>query len=64
MKPNCTKNLTGLLAVGALLLLSGCETETETRTVDAKGPQAINTAAINSQDWANEIGRASCRERV
>ena len=36
-----------------MLTFSGCETETETRTVDAKGPDAINTSAINSQDWAN-----------
>src|SRR5436190_12482748 len=47
-----SKIATGL-AVGTLLLLTGCETPTETRTVDAKGPQAINTSAINSQDWAN-----------
>ena len=53
MKQTASHKLTALVAVGALLLLSGCETETETRTVDAKGPQAINTAAINSQDWAN-----------
>ena len=53
MKQTASFKLTALVAVGALLLLSGCETETETRTVDAKGPQAINTAAINSQDWAN-----------
>lgn len=53
MKHSLTSKFTGLLAVGAMLALSGCETVTETRTVDAKGPQAINTAAINSQDWAN-----------
>ncbi len=47
-----SKIATGL-AVGALLLLTGCETPTETRTVDAKGPDVINTSAINSQDWAN-----------
>ncbi len=53
MKQTISSKLVGLLAVGALLTFSGCETETETRTVDAKGPQAINTSAINSQDWAN-----------
>lgn len=41
------------LSVGAALLLTGCETAPDTRTVDAKGPEALNTAAINSQDWAN-----------
>ena len=41
------------LALGALLALTGCETVQETRTVDAKGPEAVNTSAINSQDWAN-----------
>ena len=53
MKQTVSSKLLGLLAVGALLTFSGCETATETRTVDAKGPQAINTSAINSQDWAN-----------
>ncbi|MCP5529002.1 MAG: penicillin-binding protein activator LpoB [Opitutaceae bacterium] len=41
------------LSVGAALLLTGCETSPETRTVDATGPEAVNTSAINSQDWAN-----------
>ncbi|MBS0664360.1 MAG: penicillin-binding protein activator LpoB [Verrucomicrobia bacterium] len=45
--------LTSALALGALLALTGCETVQETRTVDAKGPEAVNTSAINSQDWAN-----------
>ncbi len=45
--------LLSVVAVGALLTLTGCETVPETRTVDAKGPEAVNTAAINSQDWAN-----------
>lgn len=53
MKQTASAKLLGLLAVGALLTFSGCETATETRTVDAKGPEAINTSAINSQDWAN-----------
>jgi uncharacterized protein (TIGR02722 family) len=42
-----------LAAAGALFALTGCETPTETRTVDAKGPDTINTSSINSQDWAN-----------
>jgi len=41
------------LSVGVALFLTGCETPTETRTVDSKGPEALNTSAINSQDWAN-----------
>lgn len=53
MKHHTSPKLTGLLALGAMLMLAGCETETDTRTVDATGPQAINTSAINSQDWAN-----------
>lgn len=53
MNQTISSKIIGLLAVGALLTFSGCETATETRTVDAKGPQAINTSAINSQDWAN-----------
>lgn len=53
MKQTISARLTGLLALGAVLTFTGCETATETRTVDAKGPQAINTSAINSQDWAN-----------
>ncbi len=40
------------LAVAALFL-AGCETTPDTRTIDAKGPEALNTASINSQDWAN-----------
>jgi uncharacterized protein (TIGR02722 family) len=53
MKSNVTSRLTGVLALGAMLALTGCETVPETRTIDAKGPEAVNTAAINSQDWAN-----------
>jgi len=45
-----------MLLAGALLpaafLITGCQTA-ETRTVDASGPQALNTGGINSQDWAN-----------
>jgi len=48
-----SKQLATVLAVGSLLMLTGCESPTETRTVDAKGPDVINTAAINTQDWAN-----------
>lgn len=53
MKIPSASQLTGVLALGALLTLTGCETVPETRTVDARGPEALNTAAINSQDWAN-----------
>ncbi|MBP6508082.1 MAG: hypothetical protein KA257_11010, partial [Opitutaceae bacterium] len=53
MKPKFSTKLLSVVAVGALLTLTGCETVPETRTVDAKGPEAVNTAAINSQDWAN-----------
>lgn len=53
MKINHTSKLISLLSVGAALLLTGCETTTETRTIDSKGPEAVNTSAINSQDWAN-----------
>ena len=53
MKSNLTSRFTGVLALGALLALTGCETVPETRTVDAKGPEAVNTSAINSQDWAS-----------
>ena len=48
-----SKQLATVLAVGSLLMLTGCESPTETRTVDAKGPDVINTSAINTQDWAN-----------
>lgn len=41
-----------MLAAGALFL-AGCETTSDTRTIDAKGPEALNTSSINSQDWAN-----------
>lgn len=53
MKLTASSKIATGLAVSALLLLTGCETPTETRTVDAKGPDVINTSAINSQDWAN-----------
>ncbi len=44
--------LAGVLAP-ATLLVTGCQTTSETRTIDATGPQALNTSNINSQDWAN-----------
>lgn len=47
-----SKLLAGLIA-GAALVFTGCTTTSETRTVDAQGPEALNTSAINSQDWAN-----------
>ncbi|WP_438481246.1 penicillin-binding protein activator LpoB [Oleiharenicola lentus] len=52
MKSSSTK-FVSVLALGAALAFTGCESTNETRTVDAKGPQAINTSAINSQDWAS-----------
>jgi penicillin-binding protein activator len=45
--------LLGAATFAAALLLSGCATVPETRNVDAKGPEALNTASLNSQDWAN-----------
>lgn len=53
IKMNASAKFLGTLAAGAALLLTGCETTPETRTVDAAGPEAVNTSAINSQDWAN-----------
>ncbi len=53
MKLTVPSKIVAGLAISASLLLTGCESPTETRTVDAKGPEAINTSAINSQDWAN-----------
>lgn len=52
MKATTTKIL-GVAGVSAALLLTGCVTTQETRTVDAKGPQSLNTSSINPQDWAN-----------
>ena len=53
MKMKIASKFIAALSVGAALLLTGCETSPETRTVDATGPEAVNTSAINSQDWAN-----------
>lgn len=53
MKLIVPSKFTALLAAGSLFVLTGCETPQETRTVDSKGPDLINTSAINTQDWAN-----------
>ncbi|QYM79501.1 penicillin-binding protein activator LpoB [Horticoccus luteus] len=37
----------------SVLFFAGCATAPETRTIDSKGPEALNTASINSQDWAS-----------
>jgi penicillin-binding protein activator len=45
-----------LLGVGALclFLLTGCvTTHSDTRVVDARSPESLNTSSINPQDWAN-----------
>ena len=44
-----TALLAGVLLPSALLI-TGCQSN-ETRTIDASGPQALNTGGINSQDW-------------
>jgi len=36
----------------AVFIFTGCSTN-QVRIVDSKGPQALNTSGINSQDWAN-----------
>jgi penicillin-binding protein activator len=53
MKSSSLKTLllTGVLASTAFVF-TGCQSA-QVRTVDSKGPQALNTAGINSQDWAN-----------
>ncbi|MBS0632738.1 MAG: penicillin-binding protein activator LpoB [Verrucomicrobia bacterium] len=48
-----SKFLAASAMLAAAFLLGGCETTSDTRTVDAKGPQTLNTSAINPQDWAN-----------
>lgn len=53
---NHTRIKTLLVAAAVLpaaFFLGGCETAPETRTVDSKGPEALNTSSINSQDWAS-----------
>lgn len=49
---NPTRYFLAVAAAAASLALTGCET-TETRTVDSKGPESLNTSSINPQDWAN-----------
>ena len=46
-----TALLVAVLAPAALVF-TGCSTN-QVRNVDSKGPQALNTSGINSQDWAN-----------
>ena len=41
------------LVSASVLLITGCTTAPETRTVDSKGPESLNTSSINPQDWAN-----------
>lgn len=44
----------GAATLAALVLgLAGCGSVPVTKTVDAKGPESINTSNINPQDWAN-----------
>jgi uncharacterized protein (TIGR02722 family) len=53
---NHTRSKSLLVATAMLPLaffLGGCETASETRTVDSKGPDSLNTSSINPQDWAN-----------
>jgi uncharacterized protein (TIGR02722 family) len=40
------------LLLSSAWFFAGCQT-TETRTIDSTGPESLNTAAINPQDWAN-----------
>ncbi len=49
---NPTRYILAVAAAATTLAFTGCET-TETRTVDAKGPESLNTSSINPQDWAN-----------
>lgn len=44
--------LCGLFSA-SVLFITGCATAPETRTVDSKGPESLNTSSINPQDWAN-----------
>jgi len=46
-----TALLAGVLAPVAFIF-TGCASD-QVRNVDSKGPQALNTTGINSQDWAN-----------
>lgn len=47
------RNLGATAAAALVLTFAGCATAPETRTVDAKGPESLNTSTINPQDWAN-----------
>jgi len=51
--PNLFRSLFTPFAAVAVLSFAGCETVPQTRTVDARGPEAVNTSAINSQDWSD-----------
>lgn len=54
MKQNTLTRLFLILPAAALLALAGgCASVPETRTVDARGPEALNTSGINSQDWVS-----------
>jgi PBP1b-binding outer membrane lipoprotein LpoB len=54
MKQNTLTRLFLILPASALLALAGgCASVPETRTVDARGPEALNTSGINSQDWVS-----------
>ncbi len=48
-----TKAPIALTSLALLALTAGCGTVSETRTIDAKGPEALNTSGINSQDWSS-----------
>ena len=55
MKSHLSSKFTGVLALGLLLILTGCETVPKTRSVDAQGPEAINTAAIPKDLLESEL---------
>ena len=51
--PVCLKTAAlGTVLLASAWILAGCQT-TDTRTIDSKGPESLNTSAINPQDWAN-----------
>jgi uncharacterized protein (TIGR02722 family) len=51
--PVCLKTAAlGTVLLTSAWILAGCQT-TDTRTIDSKGPESLNTSAINPQDWAN-----------
>lgn len=53
MNIHASSKLLAVVLAGSALVFTGCTTTNETRTVDAQGPEALNTSSINSQDWAN-----------